>query len=115
MNEKKGLLSSGFGMVGRNKRYIVWFWLLNLTLAEFGTSAFRQSAHSILDHSLAAGRLLHGFDAAVLITMFMRPEFGPMNAVQMPALFFSVLFLIFTALFLPGVFLGYASTYRDRK
>ena len=30
----------------------------------------------------------------------------------MPALFFSVLFLIFTALFLPGVFQGYASTYR---
>jgi hypothetical protein len=112
MSEKKGLLSSGLGMVGRNKRYIFWFWLLNLTLAEFGTAAFRQSAHSILDHSLAADRLVHGFDAAVLLNMFARPEFGPMNTVQMPALFFSVLFLIFTALFLPGVFLGYASTYR---
>ncbi len=112
MSEKKGLLSSGLGMVGRNKRYLFWFWLLNLTLAEFGTAAFRQSAHGILDHSLAADRLVHGFDATVLINMFMRPEFGSMSAVQMPALFFSVVFLIFTALLLPGVFLGYASTYR---
>ncbi len=112
MIEKEGLLSSGLGMVGRNKRYIFWFWLLNLTLAEFGTSAFRQSAHNILDHSLAADRLVHGFDITVLINMFARPEFGPMSAVQMPALFFSVLFLVFTALFLPGVFQGYASTYR---
>ena len=112
MIEKEGLLSSGLGMVGRNKRYIFWFWLLNLTLAEFGTSAFRQSAHNILDHSLAADRLVHGFDITVLINMFARPEFGPMSAVQMPALFFSVLFLVSTALFLPGVFQGYASTYR---
>ena len=51
MNSNKGLLSSGLGMVMRNKRYILWFWLLNLTLAEFGTAAFRRSAHAILDHS----------------------------------------------------------------
>ena len=57
MSNNKGLLSSGWGMVTRNKRYIFWFWLLNLTLAEFGTAAFRKSAHAILDHSLAAGGL----------------------------------------------------------
>jgi hypothetical protein len=41
-------------MVGHNKRYIFWFWLLDLTLAEFGTSAFRKSTHAVLDHSFAA-------------------------------------------------------------
>ena len=44
MSENKGLLSGGLGMVARNKRYILWFWLLNLMLAWFGTSAFRESA-----------------------------------------------------------------------
>lgn len=112
MSDKKGLLSSGWGMLSRNKRYILWFWLLNLTLAWFGTRAFSESAHAILDHSVAADRLLHGFDLAVLINLLARPEFGPMAAARTPALCFAFLFLVFTTLFLPGVFQGYASTYR---
>jgi hypothetical protein len=112
MAEKQGLLSSGWSMVGRNKRYIVWFYLLNLTLAEHGSSAFRNQAHGILDHSLLADRLLHGFDLGVLTEMFARPEFGPTMASTMPAIYFAVLFFVATALFLPGVLQGYASTYR---
>jgi len=112
MSDKKGLLSSGWGMVARNKRYIFWFWWLNLTLAEFGTAGFRKSAHAILDHSLAADRLLHGFDVSVMINLLARPEFGPMSSASTPATYFAFLFLVFTALFLPGVFQGYASTYR---
>lgn len=111
-SENRGLLSSALGMVGRNKRYIFWFWLLNLTLAEFGTSAFRQSAHAVLDHSFAADRLVHGFDLSVMIELFVRPEFGQMSAMTTPALYFAGLFFLATALFLPGVFQGYASTYR---
>jgi hypothetical protein len=111
-SENKGLLSSALGMVGHNKRYIFWFWLLNLTLAEFGTSAFRKSAHAVLDHSFAADRLVHGFDLSVMIELFMRPESGQMSAMTTPALYFAGLFFLATALFLPGVFQGYASTYR---
>jgi hypothetical protein len=112
MTENKGWLSAGLGMVARNKRYIFWFWMLNLTLAEFGTAAFRRSAHAILDHSLYAGQLVHGFHVAVLGELLTRPEFGPMQSATMPAMYFAVLFFIATALFLPGVFQGYASTYR---
>src|ERR1700733_12283917 len=104
INEKQGLLSGGLAMVGHNKRYIFWFWLLNLTLAEFGTSAFRKSAHAILDHSFAANRLLQGFDLSVMIGLFMRPEFGQTSAMTTPALYFGCLFFVATALFLPGVF-----------
>jgi len=112
MSENKSLLSSGLGMVGRNKRYIFWFWLLNLTLAWFGTSAFRESTHAILDHSAYSDRLLHGFDLSVLLELLARPEFGPLATVRTPALCFAFLFLLATTLFLPGVFQGYASTYR---
>jgi hypothetical protein len=112
MAEKQGLLSSGWSMVGRNKRYIVWFYLLNLTLAEYGTAAFRNQAHAILDNSLQSDRLVHGFSMGVLTEMFARPEFGPMQASTMPAMYFAILFFVATALFLPGVLQGYASTYR---
>ena len=112
MTENKSLLSSGLGMVKRNKRYIFWFWLLNLTLAEFGASVFRKSAHAIMDHSLYSDRLLHGFDVGALGELFSRPEFGSTAAMTTPALYFAFLFFLATALFLPGVFQGYASTYR---
>ena len=112
MSDNKGLLSSGLGMVLRNKRYIVWFYVLNLFLGLFGTVAFVNQAGTILDHSLHSERLLHGFSLTVLIDMFARPEFGPTIASRGPAMFFAVLFLVATTLFLPGVFLGYASTYR---
>jgi hypothetical protein len=95
-----------------NKRYIVWFWLLNLTLAEFGTSAFRRNAHAILDHTLYAQRLVKGFDLSVFGELLIKPEFGSMNSMMYPAQYFSFLFFLATALFMPGIYTGYASTYR---
>ncbi len=112
MNDDQGLLGSGLGMVARNKRYLIWFWLLNLTLAEFGASAFRRSAHAMLDHSLAAGSLLHGFDLATFAELLGNPQFGQLPAMSTPAMYFSFVFFLATALFLPGVFEGYASPSR---
>jgi hypothetical protein len=111
MNEK-GILSSGLSRVMHNKRYIFWFWLLNLTLAEFATAAFRQNAHAILDHTLYAKGLINGLDVGVLGEMLFKPEFGSMHSMTYPAAYFGFLFFLATALFLPGVFSGYASTYR---
>lgn len=108
----QGLLSSGLGMVMRNKRYIFWFWLLNLTLAEFGTAAFRRGAHAIMDHSLYASRVIPSLDMGAVAELLVRPDFGHLNSMTTPGLYFAVLFFIATALFLPGIFAGYASTYR---
>src|SRR5215469_13177169 len=110
--KKRNLLGGGLSMVANNKRYIFWFWLLNLTLAWFGTAAFRKSAHAILDHSMEADRMVHGFNVMVMADLFLRPEFGFMQSMTMPAVYFAFLFFLATALFLPGVFAGYASTYR---
>jgi len=112
MSEKKGMLSSGLGMVGRNKRFIGWFYVLNLALAYLGAAAFRDQVAGILDHSLVADRLLHGFDITVFAEMMARPEFGPASAASMSAMHLAALFFVATALFLPGVFQAYASTYR---
>jgi len=99
-------------MVMRNKRYIFWFWLLNLTLAEFGTAAFRRSAHAILDHSILSGKLMQSFDIGVVVGLLQRPDFGQTDSMTMPALYFGFLFFLFTTIFLPGIFAGYASNYR---
>jgi len=106
------LLSNGLRKVTHNKRYIFWFWLLNLTLAEFGTAAFRRNAHAILDHTLYAQGLVKGFDAGVFGELLFKPEFGSLSSMTFPALYFCFVFFLATALFLPGIFTGYASTYR---
>ncbi|HLZ41892.1 MAG TPA: hypothetical protein VKQ11_13075 [Candidatus Sulfotelmatobacter sp.] len=110
--KNRSIVGSGISMVFSNKRYILWFWLLNLALAVMGTSAFRASAHSILDHSLYSQRLVQGFDLSVFVELLARPEFGPLSAVGVPAFSFAAVFFLFTALFLPGFFAGYGSTYR---
>ena len=112
MAENQGLLSSGWSMVRRNKRYIVWFYVLNVALAWFGTVAFSNQAHEMLDHSLVAERLVKGFDAGVFVEMLSQPEFGTTKTSGAPAIDFALLFFVLTALFLPGVLQGYASTYR---
>ena len=112
MAENQGLLSSGWGRVGRNKRYIIWFYVMNLALAWLGAAAFSNQAHDFLDHSLNADRLTHGFDLGVLGEMFAQPEFGTMSASRASGVHFALLFFFATALFLPGVLQGYASTYR---
>ena len=106
------LLSDGLRKLIHNKRYIFWFWLLNLTLAEFGTAGFRRAAHAILDHSLYAERLVKGFDLGVFLELLSKPEFGTLNSTTYPSLYFGFVFFLATALFLPGIFTGYASTYR---
>jgi hypothetical protein len=112
MSEKQGLLSGGYARVVRNKRYIFWFWVLNLALAVCGVAAFQQQAHVVLDNSLYSGGLVRGFDLGVFMEMLRQPEFGPTKASRDPALFSAGVFFVFTVLFLPGVFLGYASNYR---
>jgi hypothetical protein len=110
--ENNGLISSGAGMLGRNKRYIVWFYLLNLLLGGFGTAAFFNQAGTVLDQSLYADRLVRGFDVPTFIEMFARPEFGPTASPLWAALLLSIVFFLATALFLPGILQGYASAYR---
>jgi hypothetical protein len=112
MAERQGLLSGGWNRMAHNKRYIVWFYVLNLVLAWLGAAAFSNQAHGFLDHSLQAERLVHGFDVDVLAEMFAQPEFGSSHAMAGPALHFALLFFFATALFLPGVLQGYAATYR---
>jgi hypothetical protein len=109
MTDEGTLISAGRRIVNRNKRYIFWFWLLNLTLAEFGTAAFRNQAHGVLDHSLLSDRLVHGFDLPVFVELLTRPETGSMAGATMPAMYFAILFFVASLLLMPGVLEGYTS------
>jgi len=109
MNDEGNLISAGLRIVNCHKRYIFWFWLLNLSLAWLGSVAFRDTAGATLDHSLVADRLLHGFDLSVLLEFMSRPETGPMSEPTKSAAHFAFVFFFLTLLFLPGVMEGYTN------
>jgi len=112
MNENSNLLLAGAHIARRNRRYIIWFYLLNVLLAWWGAASFGAQAHRILDHSLYADRLLHGMDTSVLVELITRPEFGSQLGASVPATRFAILFFVISLLFMPGVLLGYASDHR---
>jgi hypothetical protein len=112
MTENMNLVSAAAGIARRNKRYVVWFYLLNLAFAHFGATAFNDAAHGVLDHSLYADKLLHGFNLGVFIDLLVRPEFGALASATHPALMFAIVFFLASLLFMPGVLLGYASDHR---
>jgi hypothetical protein len=109
MNDEGSLISAGLRIVNRHKRYIFWFLVLNLTLAEFGTAAFRNQLHGVLDHSLLADKLLHGFHLAVFVELLSTPETGFVNGSTMPAMYFAIMFFVATLILMPGVLEGFAS------
>lgn len=112
MHSQTNLISQGASIVHRNKRYVIWFYLLNLLLAWLGAAAFTAHAQGVLDHSLYADKLLHGVDLAVLGEMLARPEFGPLQSSIRPAMWFAGLFFLASLLLMPGVLLGYSSDHR---
>ena len=112
MNAKINLITAGARIAGRHKRYIVWFYLMNLVLGLAAASGFRVHAHAVLDHSLDSDKLLHGFDLVALLEMLGRPEMAPPNSSTSTALYFSLLFLLLVMLLLPGVLKGYESERR---
>jgi len=115
MNENANLVAAGLNILRRNKRYVVWFYLLNLVLAWWGTSAFAAAAHNAMDHSLYSDKLLHGFAIAAFVEMLVHPDFGPAQSSTSPAMMFAVLFFLASLLFMPGVLLGYSSGQRISK
>ena len=112
MNEKRNLISASAGILRGHKRYVVWFYLLNLLFAWWGAGAFSASAHSMMDHSLYADKVLHGMDVFVLGEAVFRPEFGGLQGPGAASMFFAAVFFLVSLMFMPGVLLGYASDHR---
>ena len=112
MSNGNNLMSAGIGIVRRNLRYVVWFYLLSLLFAWLGALAFGLRAHDIMDHSLYSDRLLHGFHLVALVELINRPEFGPMRSSRVPAEISGNLFVLVSLIFMPGVLLGYSSDHR---
>lgn len=82
----------------REHRIIWWIFAASLLLAWLGSLPARSAFGSILDHSLASDRLVHGFDLGTFTELLNSPEIpaGALfaaSAAQMAVFFLFLLFL----------------------
>jgi hypothetical protein len=110
MATKPKTFAAGAGLVWRRQRLLWWIYAVNLALGLFATRDMVERAGSVLNHSLAAGRLVHGFSLAAVVELLSRPDDplapGPSH------LFFMLLFASFMLFATGGVLATY---YRDER
>lgn len=105
--ENSGAFLGGAGLVWRRQRVLWCIFAVNLILAFFSVRGLVGRTGDVLNHSLAASRLVHGFDVSALGELALQPGVSPLD-VSTTALAYSVVFFVFI-LFITG---GILEVYR---
>lgn len=107
---KQKIFLAGAGLVWRQQRALWIIYGANLLLAIAGTRGSLWRAARILNHSLAADRLVNGFDLATYWELKLHPSM-PFEGSRHEALFSAFLFAIFMLFATGGLLKAY---YEDR-
>ena len=105
--QKSGFFLAGAGLVWRRQRVLWWIFAVNFVLAFFSIHGVVPRVGNVLDHSLAAQRLVKGFDVGALSELMLQPGISPLS-VSPAAMAYSLVFFVFM-LFVTG---GILEVYR---
>jgi hypothetical protein len=103
---KRGTFFSGAALVWQWQRLVWWIFAVCLIFGLFSTHEMTERAHSLLDHSMAAQRLVNGFDISAIVLLQQLPD-SPLEIQGHNIVHFSLLFVVFM-LFVTG---GILATY----
>ncbi|MGB6359285.1 MAG: hypothetical protein WBF30_10935, partial [Candidatus Acidiferrales bacterium] len=70
---------NGAILVWRRRRLLWWIFAVNFALAFFAIHGVIPRTGTILDHSMAAHRLVNGFDLGALSEMAVQPGVSPLD------------------------------------
>ena len=100
MNDsEKSPLVGGAALVWRRQGVLWWIFAVNFLLAFMAARPFAASISPVLDHSLEARALVHGFDPIIISSLLMQAK--GMTAAGAASGFFIVIFFVFM-LFVEG-------------
>jgi hypothetical protein len=102
---------SGAALVWRHQRVLWLLYFANLLLALAGTRAVVDRTGEILNHSLAADSLVHGFDLGLYSELRLHPSL-PFSASRPLLLYSSLLFALFMLFATGGVLAAYYEDHR---
>jgi len=108
---EKGLLSDGCSRVWRHQRILWWLFVVNLVLGHLSVFGMVSRWAGVLDHSVAADQLYHGFNLGRYIELGMQPGIGFGSAA--PGITaFAIIFFLFMLFVTGGILEAYRSPYK---
>ncbi len=102
---------SGAALVWNRQRILWLIYIVNFVLVYFATRATNERIGAILDHSIASGQLLHGFNVGGFLSLAMHPD-SPFGGLHSAYLHSAILFTIFMLFATGGVLATYYSGQR---
>lgn len=105
--QNSGFFLAGAGLVWRRQRVLWSIFAVNFILAFFSIHGVVPRVGNVLDHSLAAQRLVKGFDLGAFGELMLQPGVSPLD-VSPAAMAYSLVFFVFM-LFITG---GILEVYR---
>jgi hypothetical protein len=97
---------SGAGLVWQWQRLVWWIFMVCLIFGFFSTHGMTERANLLLDHSVAAQRLVNGFDFSAII-MLQQLRDSPLEIHGPPIFHFSALFVVFMLFATGGILAAY--------
>lgn len=111
MSEHSSILAEGARRVWRRQRIVWWIWLVNLLLAFASAMPLSHRIGAVTDHSLAAQRLVNGFDWGTYSELLSTPDVNFGSAYPESTL--SVLvFFVFMLFMTGGVLASYVNEHQ---
>ena len=108
---EKGFLSDGCSRVWRHQRILWWLFVINLVLGHLSIFGMVSRWAGVLDHSLAADQLCHGFNLGRYIELGMQPGIGFSSAAPSISVF-AIVFFVFMLFVTGGILEAYRSPYK---
>ena len=108
---EKSFITGGFSRVWRHQRILWWLFVVNLVLAHLSVFGMVSRWAGVLDHSLAADQLYHGFNLGRYIELGMQPGIGFGSATPAVTVF-AIIFLIFMLFVTGGILEAYRLPYK---
>lgn len=102
----KGTVGTGWNLVWRHKKILIWVFIVNLVLGVLATNAPRIEFSQVLDNSLQSARLANGFDFGTFAELLTRPDVN-MTALMRGSVLYSYLFFLFMLFIVGGILTAY--------
>ena len=102
----RGTFFSGAGLVWKSQRLVWWLFAVCLIFGFFSTHEMTERAYSLLNNSVAAQRLVNGFDLSAFVTLQQMPD-SPLEIQSQNIAHFSLLFVVFMLFATGGILAAY--------
>src|SRR5271155_3156541 len=93
-NPESGCLATGWRLLWRKQAVLWWISAVNFVLSLLSAHLLAAGMGHVLNHSLAAQRLYHGFDLAYYASLAANPD-AQLSSSAISSFTFSFLFLLF--------------------